>query len=199
MIRINLLAVERGGRTRATIIPAAHRVTISASLILLGTALVIGWWFWSLRQTSHQIDEEIARAEVETQQLRSVLAQVQQFETRKAQLQQRVTLIEQLRRGQSGPVHMLDEISRSLPERLWLTEMSQKGQEITLAGMTTSMTGLSDLIAGLESSSWFKKPVDIIDSQVASDPKTGDLVKFSVKATFHNPDAPAPAPAGAKR
>lgn len=199
MIRINLLAVERGATTRATIIPAAHRVTIAASLILLGTALVIGWWFWSLRQTSHRIDEEIARAEVETQQLRSVLSQVQQFETRKAQLQQRVTLIEQLRRGQSGPVHMLDEISRSLPERLWLTEMSQKGQEITLAGMTTSMTGLSDLIAGLESSSWFKKPVDIIDSQVASDPKTGDLVKFSVKATFHDPDAPAPAPAGAKR
>jgi type IV pilus assembly protein PilN len=199
MIRINLLAVERGATTRATIIPAAHRVTIAASLILLGTALVIGWWFWSLRQTSHRIDEEIARAEVETQQLRSVLSQVQQFETRKAQLQQRVTLIEQLRRGQSGPVHMLDEISRSLPERLWLTEMSQKGQEITLAGMTTSMTGLSDLIAGLESSSWFKKPVDIIDSQVASDPKTGDLVKFSVKATFHDPDAPAPGPAGAKR
>jgi type IV pilus assembly protein PilN len=200
MIRINLLAVERGAPSRASMIPAAHRVTISASLILLGTALLIGWWFWSLRQTSIQLDEEIARAEVETQQLRSVLSQVQQFETRKAQLQQRVTLIEQLRRGQSGPVHMLDEISRSLPERLWLTELSQKGQEITLAGMTTSMTGLSDLIAGLESSSWFKKPVDIIDSQVASDPKSGDLVKFSVKATFHNPDAPpAPAPAAAKR
>ena len=107
---------------------------------------------------------------------------------------------EQLRQGQSGPVHMLDEISRSLPDMLWLTEMSQKGQEITLAGMTTSMTGLSDLIAGLESSRWFRKPVDIIDSQVASDPKSGDLVKFSVKATFHNPDAPpAPAPAGARR
>ena len=131
MIRINLLAVERGASSRPAMIPAAHRVTISASLILLATALVLGWWFWSLRQTSIQIDEEIARAEVETQQLRSVLSQVQQFETRKAQLQQRVTLIEQLRRGQSGPVHMLDEISRSLPERLWLTEMSQKGQEIT--------------------------------------------------------------------
>lgn len=199
MIRINLLAVERGAATRTTLIPAAHRVTIAASLILLATALVLGWWFWSLRQTSIQLDDEIARAEVETQQLRSVLTQVQQFETRKAQLQQRVTLIEQLRRGQSGPVHMLDEISRSLPERLWLTEMSQKGQEITLAGMTTSMTGLSDFIAGLESSSWFKKPVDIIDSQVASDPKSGDLVKFSVKATFHDPEAPAQAPAGAKR
>jgi type IV pilus assembly protein PilN len=199
MIRINLLAVERGAAKRTTtLIPAAHRVTIGATLILLGTALSVGWWFWSLRQTSQQIDQDIARAESETQQLRSVLSQVQKFEARKAQLQQRVTLIEQLRRGQTGPVHVLDEISKAVPERLWLTEMTQKGQDITLAGMTTSLTGVSDLVANLESSSWFKKPVDIIDSEMSSDPKRGDLVKFSVKATINNPDAPPP-PAAPKK
>lgn len=199
MIRINLLAVERGPATRAAIIPAAHRVTLAASLILLGTALAVGWWFWSLRQTSIQLDRDIAQAEVETQQLRSVLSQVQKFEARKAQLQQRVTLIEQLRRGQTGPVHMLDEISKALPEQLWLTEMTQKGQEVTLAGMTTSMSGLSDFVAGLEGSPWFRKPVDIIDSEVSADAKAGDLVKFSVKATFNDPEAPAAAAPGPKR
>ena len=197
MIRINLLAVERGASRRSGLIPAAHRVTLGASLILLGTVLLVGWWFWSLHKVSRQIDEDIARAEVETQQLRSVLSQVQKFEARKAQLQQRVTLIEQLRRGQTGPVHMLDEISRAVPEQLWLTEMSQKGQELTLVGVTTSMTGLSDFMAGLEGSAWFRKPVDIIDSQVAADPKIGDLVKFSVKATFNDPSAPPPAAAAA--
>src|SRR5918999_2965848 len=161
MIRINLLAVERGAAKRTTLIPAAQRVTIGASLILMGTALLAGWWFWSLRQTSQRLDEDIARAETETQQLRSVLTQVQKFETRKAQLQQRVTLIEQLRRGQAGPVHMIDEISKAIPERLWLTELTQKGQDVTLVGMTTSLTGVSDLVANLESSTWFKRPVDI--------------------------------------
>jgi type IV pilus assembly protein PilN len=201
MIRINLLAVERGvaRRSASSLIPAAHRVTIGASLILLGTALVVGWWFWSLRQSSHRLDADIARAELETQQLRSVLAQVQKFEARRAQLQQRVTLIEQLRRGQTGPVHVLDEISKAVPERLWLIEMSQKGQDITLAGMTTSLTGVSDFVANLESSTWFKKPVDIIDSEMSSDAKRGDLVKFSVKATINNPDAPLPPPAAPKK
>ena len=200
MIRINLLAVERtAARRTVSVIPAAQRVTIGATLILLGTALGVGWWFWSLRQTSHQLDQNIARAEIETQQLRSVLAQVQKFETRKAQLQQRVTLIEQLRRGQTGPVHVLDEISKAVPDRLWLTEMSQKGQDITLAGMTTSLTGVSDLVANLEGSTWFKKPVDIIDSEMSNDPKRGELVKFSVKATINNPDAPPPPPAAPKK
>jgi type IV pilus assembly protein PilN len=195
MIRINLLAVDRE-RTKRTgaLIPAAHRVTIAASLLVLATFLGVGWWFLSLRQTSTRLDADIAKGEIETQQLRSVLAQVQKFEARKAQLQQRVTLIEQLRRGQSGPVHVLDEISKALPDRLWLTEMTQKGDDFVITGMTTSLTGLSDFVANLEASKWFKKPVDIVDSQVMTDAKNGDIYKFSIKATFDNPEAPPPPP-----
>lgn len=194
MIRINLLSVERE-RAKATrvVIPAAQRATIGASLILIATVLGIGWWFWSLRQQSIVLDEEIARAEIQTQQLRSVLAQVQKFEARKAQLQQRVSLIEQLRSGQGGAVHVLDEISKSLPDRLWLTDMTQTGNEFAISGMTTSMTAVSDFIANLESTRWFKRPVEIVDSQVQPDAKAGDLVKFSVKAQFQDPDAPAAA------
>src|SRR4029450_279949 len=94
-------------------------------------------------------------------------------------------------RGQTGPVHVLDEIARAVPDRLWLTELAQKGDEVTLPGVTMSLTGVSDFVANLESSTWFKKPVDIIDSEMATDPRTGDLVKFSVKATVNNPAAPA--------
>ena len=38
-------------------------------------------------------------------------------------------LIEQLRNGQTGPVHMLDQISRALPPMLWLTELKQAGAD----------------------------------------------------------------------
>jgi type IV pilus assembly protein PilN len=195
MIRINLLAVERERtkKTRGVVISAAQRATIGASLILLVTVLGIGWWFWSLRQQSAQLDEDIAKAEIQTQQLRSVLAQVQKFEARKAQLQQRVSLIEQLRSGQAAPVHVLDEISKSLPDRLWLTDMTQTGAEFAISGMTTSMSGVSDFIANLEATRWFKRPVEIVDSQVQTDAKAGDLVKFSIKAAFQDPDAPAAA------
>lgn len=198
MIRINLLSVDRHAPTRTVVIPVAQRVTIGASVILLVTALAIGWWFWSLRQTSLQLDADIAHAEAETQQLRSVLAQVQKFEARKAQLQQRVTLIEQLRRGQSSPVHVVDELGKSVPERLWLTTLAQQGDDLTISGMTTSLTGVSDFVANLEGSSAFKRPVDIIDSEMSKDPKTGDLVKFSLKARINNPNAPAPAAAAVR-
>jgi type IV pilus assembly protein PilN len=196
MIRINLLAVERErAKAARVLISPAQRVTLAASVVLLATLLGIGWWFWTLRQHSLQVDQDIAKAEAETQQLRAVLAQVQKFESRKAQLQQRVTLIEQLRKGQFAPVHVLDQISRSLPDRLWLAEMKQTGADFTISGFSTSLTALSDFVANLEGTKWFKRPVEILDSQVMSDQKTGDLVKFSIKATYNDPDAAQPAPA----
>jgi type IV pilus assembly protein PilN len=200
MIRINLLAVERAKAKKSArvVISPAHRVTIAASLILIATILGIGWWFLSLRQRSAQLDRDIAIAEAETVQLRSVLAQVQKFEARKAQLTQRVTLIEQLRRGQSAPVHVLDEISKSLPDRLWLTDLKQTGEDFTVSGFTASLPSLSDFVANLEATKWFKRPVEILDSQVQTDKTAGDLVRFSIKATLNNPEPPQqpPAPAG---
>jgi type IV pilus assembly protein PilN len=198
MIRINLLAVERARSKKRVFIAAAHRVTIAASLILVATTLVVGWWFWSLRQHSSQLDEQLEQAEVETRQIRPVLEQVRKFESQKALLQQRVTLIEQLKKGQSVPVHLLDEISKSLPDRLWLNEMTQTGTDFTLGGMTDSLSAVSDFVANLESTPWFKKPVEIVDSQVQSNAKSGDLIKFQIKAQFVDPSA-AGAPAGPGR
>jgi type IV pilus assembly protein PilN len=195
MIRINLLATDRGGVTKKKAgagVTTAQRVTIAAALILLSTVVGIGWWFWSLHTESKQLDEDIARAEVEAQQLRSVLAQVQKFETEKARLQQRVSLIEQLRRGQTGPVHILDEVSKALPDRLWLVSLSQRAADFTMEGRTTSLTGVSDFVANLQASPWFGA-VELLDSQVDQTP-AGDIVRFTLRATSESPEAP-PAPA----
>ena len=195
MIRINLLETDRGGASKKKTgagVTAAQRVTIGAALILLATVVGIGWWFWSLHTESKQLDADIARAEIEAQQLRSVLAQVQKFEAEKARLQQRVSLIEQLRRGQTGPVHILDEVSKALPDRLWLVSMSQRAADFTIEGRTTSLSGVSDFVTNLQASTWFGA-IELLDSQVDQTP-AADIVRFTLRANTENPDAP-PAPA----
>jgi type IV pilus assembly protein PilN len=115
--------------------------------------------------------------------LRSVILQVQQFEQRRAQLQQRVTLIEQLRRGQTGPVHLLDQISRAVPETMWLVDMKQAGTEVTIEGRCTNLNALSDFVSGLETSNLFERPVEILDSQVlVTGAGAPELIRFSVRA-----------------
>jgi Tfp pilus assembly protein PilN len=93
---------------------------------------------------------------------------------------------------------MLDSISKSLPDRLWLTEMTQTNSDLAVKGLSTSLTALSDFVANLEASGYFKKPVEIVDSQVAaaqaSKSDIDELVRFEVKATFQAPQPPSASP-----
>ena len=198
MIRINLLAAERdrGKKKKAVSLgTAGQKITIGCSLILVLGGLAIGWRYWAVTRDSAELDKEIAASQQETTRLHSVIEQVQQFEQRKAQLQQRVVLIEQLRKGQTGPVHMLDQISRALPPMLWLTELKQTGAEIIIDGKCTSPIGVSDFVANLEASGYFKKSIDIVSTstEMMTQPAT-EVIKFSIKAVFQQPgDAKAPA------
>jgi Tfp pilus assembly protein PilN len=73
--------------------------------------------------------------------------------------------------------------------------MKQTGADFSLQGYAVSLPSLSDFVTNLEATRWFIKPVEILDSQVQSDARVGDLVRFSLKATLNNPEAP-PLPAG---
>jgi type IV pilus assembly protein PilN len=188
MIRINLLAVERERPKPKLGFEIGQKLTVGCSLILILAALFVGWRYWSLSRESAQLDAEISAAQQETTRLHGIIQQVQQFEQRRAQLSQRVVLIEQLRKGQTGPVHMLDQISRALPPALWLTGLKQIGGDVQIDGNCTTLTGLSDFVANLEASGYFKRSVEILSTQtqpLAQPP--GELIKFSIKAIFQQP------------
>jgi type IV pilus assembly protein PilN len=198
MIRINLLAVERdrGKKKKAVTFGTGQKLTVGCSIILALALGFIGWRCLVLGRESAKLDADIAAAQQETTRLHAVIQQVQQFEQRKAQLQQRVVLIEQLRNGQTGPVHMLDQVSRALPSMLWLTSLRQSGTDVLLDGKCTTLTGLSEFVANLEASGYFKRSVEIVST--ATDPggtAGSELIRFSIKGVFQQPGEPAgPAP-----
>jgi type IV pilus assembly protein PilN len=198
MIRINLLSVERERAKKKPAFQIGQKLTIGCSLILVLGVAVIGWRYWALNRQSADLDKQIAAAQQETTRLHSVIQQVQQFEQRKAQLQQRVVLIEQLRKSQAGPVHMLDQISRALPPMLWLTELKQDPtaeDDVLIDGRCTSLTGLTDFASNLEASGYFRRSVEIVSSTTESIPQPpGSLIKFQIRAHFQRPgDAKTPA------
>jgi type IV pilus assembly protein PilN len=201
MIRINLLAAERdrGKKKAVTLGTVGQKLTIGCSLILVLAGLFVGWRYWTVTRDSAELDKEITAAQQETARLHSIIQQVQQFEQRKTQLQQRVVLIEQLRKGQTGPVHMLDQISRALPPMLWLTEVKQTGGDIVIDGKCTTPIGVSDFVANLEASGYFKRSIEIVSTTSEPMPQPpGELIKFSIKAVFQQPgEQKAPAAPGA--
>ena len=184
MIRVNLVGADRTRtRTVRSGLSETHKITIGCALIMLLAAGYIGWTFRTMRLEEARLNQELADTELEAQRLRGVLSEVQAFEAQRAALTQRVALIEQLRRGQTGPVHMLDEISRALPERLWLVTLTQKGDEVSIEGRTTTLSALTDFVANLQNSQYFRRPVEIVSSVTETDAQ-GELVRFTIRATF---------------
>jgi type IV pilus assembly protein PilN len=207
MIRINLLGVERAKtRKMPTFTIQAKQLTVACSLILVGGFAGIGWWYWSLRQSAAQVETDITTAQQELQRLQSVLAEVRQFEGRRTQLQQRVQLIEQLRAGQTIPVQLLDHVSRSIPEMLWLTDMEQKEQALTIQGRSNTLAATADFVTNLRSSNLLLD-IDMKTEVETLQPVQGqagvELYKFTVTAALAKQDAgkkpvttPVSAPAG---
>lgn len=206
MIRVNLSEPVRPvERRQAFSLHHGQHISLVGSLLLLVTALLIGWRYWALMQVAADLDRTVAAARQEEAQLSSILQQVQSFELRRQQLQQRVALIDELRKGQAAPVHIIDQVSRALPDGMWLTRLQQAGYDVTIEGECQSLTALSDFVGNLAASHYFTRPVEILTSQVvAARENLPEVIRFAVKGTFQmagiDPAPPAkPGPAGGKR
>lgn len=199
MIRVNLLAAEQA-RAKAPAFSglSANKVHILGAVVLVAGVGLAGYRHLDLQSQQTYADLQLQQAKAEELRLKAVTEELTRFEAQTALLQQRVALIEQLRKGQRSPVTLLDQLSKGLPDRLWLIEMKQTGADVTIEGRTTTLTALSDLIGNLEASGAFKKPVEIVNSEVENN-KDGDLVKFLVKANFPMGAIEPPADAKAAR
>ena len=187
MIRINLIAGERRA-TKATgrSFQIGQKITLAGSLILVLTAVLVGWRYWSLSQEQAQLARDVQAAKREEARMAEVLKQVADLDAQREQWKQRVALIDELRKGQNAPVHMIDQISRALPDMTWLTSIKQDGYDLTIEGRCLQLTALSDFVGNLESARYFKRPVEIVDSSVTPPAQRGgpDLIRFVIKGTF---------------
>ena len=194
MIRINLLGVERPkARKLPTFTVQAQQLTIACSLILVASFAGVGWWWWTLTQSKAQVETDIVAAQQQQRQLQSVLAEVKQFEAQRAQLQQRVQLIEQLRAGQTIPVQLLDHLSRSVPDLLWLTDVEQKGDSLTIQGRSNTLAATADFVTNLKNSVLIAGDPDLdteVDTvQGAQGQPSVELYKFTVRAALNKAEA----------
>lgn len=202
MIRINLLDTERhGAKAAPSGMQARQRMVLIGSVILVLTVALLGWRYWALGQEKARVVREIDAAQREEARLQEILKQVAEFENRRKLLEARVALIDELRKGQTAPVHMVDQISRALPDMTWLVALQQSGYTLTMQGRCLSLTSLSDFIGNLEASRYFIRPVEIIESSVVEAGGKGpELIQFTIRGTFQmaGVESVAPSPPGAK-
>ncbi len=200
MIRINLVQ-EKAAKTKTKAISTGPVLgggagALQSSLLLLffaGGALVLcggAWWYQSNKLKD--LERRIAADEKRQRDLQAIKQQVDAFQQRKAILENKVLVIEQLRLAQKSPVHMLDEISKALPDYVWLTGMTETRGAVQFQGESNSLAAVADFIGGLQRSGWFP----VVDLGTAQEQRS--IVNFTVTGTFKDPEVAAKEKAAAE-
>ena len=205
MIKVNLISVAPGQPAPARDwFPKEQRSAALGLILLMGTAVgVTSWWGYLHHQRSN-VEQGIAQAEAELARLKDVAVLVEKAIQRKAELSERIDLIERLRATMRGPVRLLETVSHSVPHGLWLMEIKQTGNGVQMDGRAMSNNQVADFALEMENSGFFNKPIEIsTTSEVVEDTP---VIRFVMKAEVASvgPAKPAavtasngPAPNGA--
>ena len=181
MIKINLVREGRAVRgagaapTAAAVSAAGGGAGANANNIIIVACLVVGllaalgYWFFFKRELKQR--QEIAdQRGAEAQKLEPIIKEVEQYQTRKDSLQQRVDLINQLKQNQKGPVRIMDQISRDLPDLVWLDTMDITSGKVNLAGRGLNPNAIALFIENVKNDPYFEEPQVGAVTQISQTP-----------------------------
>ncbi|MFQ5701761.1 MAG: PilN domain-containing protein [Acidobacteriota bacterium] len=193
MIKVNLLADARRAPARRA--PSLHLEGIGASQNLLMLAVLaialsfVGWRYYSLSAESKRLDQDLEIARDQLRRVEKDREAIQALKAKKAAFQKQIDIITDLKNNQQVPVRLLDEVSRNLPDFLWLMTMQEKGDQLTFSGKATTPNAYANFYNNLDASPFFK------DVGKISYTVNRDDVMFSLSARFvpHGDQAKPPA------
>ena len=169
MILINLLPHrEIARKQRKDMFNVGLGLSVLAGLLL--GALVFLWFQTQIKaqQGKNQIlQDEIKKFDIQIKDIATLEAEI-------AALRARQQAVEDLQADRNMPVHLLTELVRQLPEGVYINNMRQDGQSVTLLGVAQSNERVSELLRNLSgASAWLTRPelVEIVSGNVSLAPK----------------------------
>lgn len=190
MIKINLLRPEKkdvaaGGGTTVSFAEEAKPSRLSIPALVGAIALtVVGiglMYFLQAGELSSQ-QKLLEERTLRKAELEKVLKELEQIEKTKKELDSKIKIISDLKLKQKDAVLMMDKISRSLPEWVWLTDMTYRGGAVAISGKALSNNLIADLINNLQNSSFFTN-VQITSSSRKREAGI-DIFEFRINCMF---------------
>ena len=189
MIRINLLKPEKKEiREVPTVGPPELRERKKMAyypLIYLLLVVACVALFFHQKTTVSREQNLLEKAQQEKQSLKDVETKLQELENQKNILERKITLINSLKSVQDRSVRIMDEISKNIPDWVWLTELNCKGVEIEIKGRALSNNLIADYIDNLEKSPYFHN-VELISS-TQGHTQTDRFMEFSLTLNYTLP------------
>ena len=179
MIRINLLPREERQVRRSIALPKLGAL-MPVFVLLFVVALFAAF---SLIQTMQvgRLKADIARAQQEAEKLRPQIETINELTQKREELKRRLNVITTLDKNRLWRVKLVDELSRCVPEHLWLTSYEEtSAEDVKIEGVTFSNLIVADFMSRLEASPLYGN-VDLVVAEKGTIDQR-NVVKFTLTA-----------------
>lgn len=164
MPRINLLPWrdEERKERKLKFLVALGGAAIAAFLTAFVGFLLMDSMVSAQNARNAKLNEEIAVLDKQIEKINSL-------EADKARFIARMEVIEKLQRSRPEIVHIFDEITKQLPDGVYLTAITQSGARLKFEGVAQSSTRVSAFMRNIDGSSYLKDPeLEVVETKKAS-------------------------------
>jgi type IV pilus assembly protein PilN len=162
MIKINLLPQEERKRRQPV---GSKKILGILGGVVAAAAMGYGWWW--LGGIVDDLQGDIKKAQAELKRYEALAKQVDKFQADKKRLEEKLKIIQTLVAAQGGPVKLLDEVSKALPNDVWLTAMSRSGKKLDVSGIAFSNFSIANFMTNLSQIATLIQAVDLVVSEKA--------------------------------
>jgi cell division protein FtsB len=171
MIKVNLLrnvGVTAGGgaggdqqASAISLSPSANKAAGGRVAVILLLPLALYTYDWiansALETEFAEVRTKLESVKAERAKFGDTGVRMEQYTKEKKELDEKVDAIREVARNRLREVKSLDALQSLVPSRTWLNKVDIKGNLVRITGLTSSDEGITELIRGLESSSFFSR------------------------------------------
>ena len=180
MIRINLLPVKEAEHA----LKQRQQLSIVALVATFVLLLMLVPYLYQKRTIS-RLDKQTNQLSAELAKLDEQTKEARDLDKKQAELRTKLQVIKDLDAKRVGPARVLLDLSRAIPEKLWLEEFSESKGVATLVGWALDNQTVADFMRQLSASSYFYN-VDLSEATQPENPaqQPRSLLSFSAGIRF---------------
>jgi type IV pilus assembly protein PilN len=150
MILINLLPV-RAAKKREF-----GRQQLVLFVLLLVLAAIGNFFVYNRFESElRSLDKQIVTTRAEIAQLEKTIGEVKSIKEDKKALEDKLKILDTLKKGRTGPVKVLDELATIIPQKVWIVDFNEQGGAVAMNGAASSYEDLSNFSKKLKASTHF--------------------------------------------
>lgn len=187
MVKINLLPVKAKQRQYNVV----YQLVVG-SVVLAGVVAFCGIWHFLQKREEAKYRGEIDSLNKEIAELNRLIGEVKQFEEKKAELERKLGVINSLKNNKVGPVRFLEELSVTIPKKVWVLSVKESTQppashSVNLVGEAISDEIIAEFMTKLEESEYFSN-VNLVEARSVGERSGVPIQSFQLNCDFSVPE-----------